>query len=283
MKTILTQICLSCLLTIAAQAATIAYIHGDVGPHGEIPSGSADAFHMMMPNDSGKLGISEFAEHIESEGHTLVPVYDAATTLDANFLSAYDAIIFGLHQKEWSAAEHKALHRWLEAGGRILMYSDSASGGHHKHVGLKNDTGQKAVNSILANYGLQVAVDQGGGTRSYRSAQPEAHPISRGDLILEGEGVSPIAVDPNAQNVTVIYAFNDALKVEGSGMNDIDRRGITLPAEAELAALVAVKVGEGSILALFDRQPLWNDGPGSSIRRADNREIMHRIVSYMTR
>lgn len=51
----------------------------------------------------------------------------------------------------------------------------------------------------------------------------------------------------------------------------------------EFAALALAPVGSGSVIAMFDRQPMWNDGPGSDIDEEDNREILRRVMRYLTR
>ncbi len=143
----------------------------------------------MLLTNSGATGLSVFRLLVEAEGYEIEQHLDAATTLNAAFLSDYDAVIFGLHQKIWTASEKTALDTWLRAGGSFLTYSDSASGGFHGTVGIKNKVGQNAVNNLTTTYGLQVTVDQGSGTRAYTAGVGATHPIVAGPLILEGEGV----------------------------------------------------------------------------------------------
>lgn len=115
--------------------ANIAYIHGDVAPDGTVPSGTAEPYDQMLLTDSGTTGLSMFKTMVEAEGHTISQYYDQTTTLNAALLNQFDVVIFSLHQKIWSATEKSALDSWVRAGGGILIYSDSASGGLWREVG----------------------------------------------------------------------------------------------------------------------------------------------------
>ncbi len=256
----------------------IAYIYGDVAANGAIPSGPEAPYDQMLLTDSGSTGLSIFRQLVETEGYQIDQFYDATTTLNAAFLDQFDGIIFGLHQKIWSNTEKNALDAWLRSGGRFLTYSDSASGGRFNLVGIKNPVGQNAVNNLTSAYGLQVTVDQGGGTRAYTAPSTNAHPIVEGPLILEGEGVSPVAVDPNS-GAEVLIAFGSSNQISGSGLN-IDAQGVTI-SNPLWASLALQSVGSGHILVMFDRQPMWNSGPGSDISKRDNTEILRRIVRFL--
>ena len=269
---------------LAAQKS-IAYIHGNVAPDGTFasevqpPDTPAAPYDQMLLNDTGNTGLSTFKAIIEGEGYTVSQHYDAETTLNAAFLNQFDVILFGLHQVVWSLAEQSALDAWIRNGGGILMYSDSAAGGFYKTVGIRNATGKTSVNSILHNYGMEVTVDQGQGTRSYRANSGSSNPIIWDQLILEGEGVSPIAVDPTS-NAEVLIPLDPANRVAGSPLNINDNIQTQNP---DWAVLAINKVGNGHVMALFDRQPLWNNGPGSDIERRNNAELLRRIVRYLAR
>jgi hypothetical protein len=268
------------LAASTATAKRVAYIHGDVAPNGTIPSGTAAPYDQMLLTDSGSTGMSIYRALIEAQGYSISQHYDLATTLDSGFLQQFDVIVFGLHQKTWSAPERAALNAWILDGGGILMCSDSAAGGHFAEVGIRNQTGQTAVNSILAAYGMQVTVDQGGGTRAYTSSADATNPIVWDRPVLEGEGVSPITVDPDG-TAKVLIPFDSANQISGGSLS-IDTRGITI-ANPIWASLALNRVGEGNVMAIFDRQPFWNNGPGSDIEREDNTEVLRRIVRFLAR
>lgn len=266
----------------SALSKDVAYIHGDVAANGDTPSGEdVEAYDPMLLTDTGRTGMSEFKLLVESQGYTITQHYDQETTLNAAFLGQFDVIVFGLHQKVWPPADQAALDAWIRGGGGILMYSDSAAGGLFSQVGIKNPIGQNAVNSILSNYGMQVTVDQGQGTRGYEPDEHSPHPVLWDQPVLEGEGVSPVAVDPASDAVALIPLL-PANRVSNNNDLNIDARNITI-ANPVWAVLAEAKVGLGHVMAIFDRQPLWNNGPGSDIDEEDNREVLRRIVRYLAR
>lgn len=127
------------------------------------PRGGKDAYDQMLLNDTGNTGLTSFKVLVESQGYTISDHYDAVTTLSAGFLRGFDVVIFGLHQKMWTEAEKDNLRDWLNAGGGILIYSDSASGGRFNIVGISNPVGRNVTNNLIAEYGMEVTVDLGGG------------------------------------------------------------------------------------------------------------------------
>lgn len=280
MKTWRLSVFFALILLLPVQAKRVAYIHGDVAADGTIPSGSQAPYDQMLLNDGGNTGLSQFQALVEAQGYTISQHYDAETTLDAAFLAPLDVIIFGLHQKVWSQAEQSALDAWIQKGGGILMYSDSAAGGLFSRVGIKNPVGQTAVNSILSQYGMQVAVDQGGGTRAYVPNANSSNPIIWDVPIFEGEGVSPVAVDPTGP-AQVLIPLAPANRVSNSTLN-IDDVGITIT-DPLWAVVAYTPVGRGHVMAIFDRQPMWNNGPGSDINEEDNKEVLRRIVRFLAR
>ena len=258
----------------------VAYIYGDIAANGTQPSGSAPPYDQMLLTDTGATGLSDFKALVEGEGFAITQYYDQVTDLDAAFLNQFEVVIFGLHQKIWSASEKAALDAWLRGGGGMLIYSDSASGGRFNLVGAQNSVGQSVVNNLIADYGMEVTVDQAAGTTAYRAGPGAIHPITLGRLILEGEGVSPIAVDPasNAERL-IPYENTSDYKVSGNtSLQHLENLTITNPL---FAALALAPVGSGNVIALFDRQPMWNDGPGSDIEKRDNTEILRRTIVFL--
>lgn len=262
----------------AAAAQTIAYIHGDVSAEGDVPSGDKKPFHQMLIDDRGKLGLSQFRRMVEAQGYDIAQLYDQQISLNEKFLADKDVIVFGLHQKKWSDQEKAALDQWLRDGGGILIYSDSAVGGHHGKVGLKNPVGQAVVNHLISRYGMQVTVDLGGGIRAYRAPEDATHPILTGRPVFEGEGVSPIAIDPRS-DARVLIPMDPELRVSGKDLK-LDTRNVTVE-KPKWAVLAEAPVGKGSVIAIFDRQPMWNKGPGSDITKRDNKEILRRVIRHL--
>lgn len=257
-------------LIVVERIRRIAYIYGDIAPNGTIPSGSAEPYDQMLLSDSGSTGLSSFKALVEAQGYSIGQYYDQDTTLDSSFLGQFDVVIFGLHQKIWSETEKAALDTWIRAGGGILTYSDSAAGGYWETVGAQNTVGQTAVNNLIRTYGMEVTVDQADGVRAATVPVGATHPVVEGELTLEGEGVSPIAIDPSGSARSLIdYPFSVS-KTQNLTFSD-----------PVFSALAFSTVGEGHVMAMFDRQPLWNSGIGSSILEKDNEEILRRIVVFL--
>lgn len=267
-------------VALLRRTKNIAYIHGDVAQDGEVPSGDAPPYDQMLLTDSGNTGLSIFMSMVEDAGYTIEQFYDQDTTLDADFVESFDLIIFGLHQKIWSPAEKSVLDTWLRAGGGMLIYSDSASGGKFNVVGAQNPVGQTVTNNLIEAYGMEVTVDQANGIKAYRAGPGASHVLVADRLVLEGEGVSPIAVDPNGDAVRLIpYETNPDYTVSGDAL--IPHQQNLSIANPEFAALALARVENGRLIALFDRQPMWNDGPGSDIEKRDNTEMLRRIIRYL--
>jgi len=256
----------------SAQTAAIAYIHGDVSGNGNIPSGIQAPFHQMLLTDNGNLGMSNFATLVRGQGHTIEQFLDTSIDLTPAFLNRFDVIIFGLHQESFPASERAALRDWLEAGGGMMIYSDSASGGNFSQIrnigGAQNTIGQVATNNLISEYGMQVTVDQANGT--FPQTAPNSSSII-GNLTIEGEGVSPVAVSPNDSNIEILIPYTEALP---------HRDNLTI-ANPIFAAVALKTVDQGHIAVVFDRQPYWNNGPGSDISERDNREILRRMVNFL--
>lgn len=272
---------ISFLMLNLLAAKNVAYIYGDVSADGDVPSGAEASYDQMLLNDTGNTGLATFKAVVESQDYTISDYYDAATTLSLEFLRGFDVIIFGLHQKMWSELEKNNLRDWLNAGGGMMIYSDSASGGRFNIVGINNPVGRDVTNNLIAEYGMEVTVDLGGGTRSYQADAGSGNPIIWDQPVFEGEGVSPVAVDPLG-GATVLIPLSPENRVAGGG-NLNPGNALTNIANPIWAAMGHQRIGKGNLIVIFDRQPMWNNGPGSDIDRRDNREILRRTVRFLAR
>src|SRR6185295_999621 len=175
-----------------------AYIFGSVSANGTIPAPAGQEYDQMRLLDTGSTGCSQYRMEIEKLGYSITEVYDRTTTFDLNFLNQYNVVIFGNHQKVMTSDEQAAIEVWVTNGGGLLAYSDSALGGKYDVAGISNPVGQKAVNSIIGQFGMQVLTDQGNGICAMMGSDSDPHPIihaGNASLVLEGEGVSPVCVD----------------------------------------------------------------------------------------
>jgi hypothetical protein len=261
-----------------------AYIYGSVSADGTIPAPAGQEYEQMRLTDTSSTGCSQYRMEIEQLGYSITEVYDRTTTFDLTFLNQYNVIIFSNHQKVMTADEQAAIATWVTNGGGLLAYSDSAFGGKYDVAGISNTVGQKATNSIIGQFGMQVLTDQGNGTCAMKGADSDTHPIiSNGgtSLVIEGEGESPVCVDRNA-GVKILIPFSAEAKVGTSGTISTNNVGGGMTITNPLYAALALKEqGKGRVIAQFDRQMMWNSGPGSSIAQKNNREIEKRIFLYL--
>ena len=262
------------------EAANVAYIYGDVAANGVTPSGNAEPYDQMLLTDNGDTGLSQFKTLVESQGHTITQYYDQTTELTDNFLNSFDVIIFGLHQKLWSSAEKNRLDLWIRNGGGVFIYSDSASGGRFSIVGAQNSVGQTVTNNLSARYGMEVTVDQANGVKAYRANPSPVNTLMSGRPILEGEGVSPIAVR-NGSGVEILIPYRDDPNNRVSGNASIPHQQNLTISNPSFAALALKPRGKGNVMVMFDRQPMWNSGTGSSINERNNREILRRVMNFL--
>lgn len=220
-----------------------AYVYGSVAANGTIPAPAGQEYDQMRLTDTGDLGCSQYKMEIEKLGYSLTEVYDRTTTFDLGFLNQYSVIIFGNHQKVMSTAEQAAIATWVANGGGLLAYSDSALGGKYDVVGISNTVGQKAVNSIISQFGMQVLTDQGNGTCAMKAPDGETNPIVYADgrsLVIEGEGEPVVCVDPNA-GVKILIPFSEAAKVGQSGSITTNNVGGGMTIANPLYAALALK------------------------------------------
>jgi len=156
----------------------------------------------------------------------------------------------------------------------MFIYSDSASGGSFRIVGAQNPVGQTATNNLIAQYGMQVTVDQADGTTAQVvNANTSISGIN--GLVLEGEGVSPIASARNDSNVEILVPY-----IRSRNPLIPHSQNITI-ADPVYASLALRPVEQGHIVAMFDRQPMWNNGPGSDIEEEDNRAILREVINFL--
>jgi len=259
------------LLPSLSFAADVAYIHGRVASNGTIlEEGEGQPFDPMLLSDTGRKGLSQFKALVESQGHSIMGFRDKDTLLTQAFLEQYDVVIFGLHQKIWSVSEKQALQAWLNGGGGMFIYSDSASGGSFQIVGAQNPVGQNVTNNLIADYDMEVTVDQADGVRT-ENAIPSTTIPSISAKELQGEGVSLVAVAKGSSTVEILVPYT----------SDVNKRqGLTID-NPDFAALALRPVGDGHVMVMFDRQPMWNDGPGSDINQRDNRVILRDAINFL--
>jgi hypothetical protein len=253
------------------------YLYGDVAPDGSIPSGpDTEPFHQMRLSDDGRRGLSGFRSALEEVGFRPTEVYDAEATLTGESLSDLGVLILGSNQHRFEEAEAAALGEWVENGGGVIAYSDSAFGGDYRQVGVCNPAGRLSENDLTAQFGMRFLMDNGAG-RFEVSEYERAHFLNAGDadggVVYRGEGVSPIRVSEPARVLAPLQSgdLNGSLKV-----CEDDR-----PFQPERdAALAVAEVGAGRVVGTFDRNTFWNGGAGTELGEVDNREFAQRLALW---
>ena len=278
-------------------SGNVLYIYGDVDEDGYLagdPMYNGTPYHQMRLNDSGSLGMSQFKTEIESQGFTITEAYDQSITLDAAFLAGYDILIFGSNQKTWSAAEAAALDVWVRAGGAVWGYSDSAFGGAFNNpapAGINNEQGRDSMNILFAQFGMQFYTDQGGPGIDVVNDYELAHPINNNELNssapdfieFEGEGCSPVRIDPNWPQKQTGDAVFQLARWQDNGV-DKNVTDVDLPngINAQLNCALAVsQVGLGRVVGYFDRNTFWNNGPGTHINNKDHKALVRGIINWL--
>ncbi|NJX16461.1 DUF4350 domain-containing protein [Tamlana crocina] len=264
---------------VITSAQNVVYVYGDVSADGDVPSGNKPAFHQMRLNDTGRYGMSQFKAAIEETGLTITEVYDAETEFNNTFLKNIDVLILASNQKTFSKEEASNIKSWVANGGGLVAWSDSAFGGHYKHVGLDNTAGRDSNNLITEPFGMYFLTDNGGGNYLIKD-YTEDHFINNynknGGVIFRGEGVSFVRTSAPAKVLAKAQSNGLGGKLK---VNKIDGE-INLETDATLAI---AHFKEGRILGLFDRNMFWNAGDGTQLSHSNNREFTQRIMLWAAR
>ncbi|MDX2082353.1 MAG: DUF4350 domain-containing protein [Terrimicrobiaceae bacterium] len=252
------------------------YLYGDVSDDGRVPSGKAEPFHQMRLNDEGPRGLSGWKTALAEVGVNMDEALDASTALTAQSLAGYRLLVLGSNQRRFDPDEAAAVRAWVDAGGGLIAWSDSAFGGHFRKVGMDNTMGRDSDNDLMNQFGMFFLTDNGGG--NYRITRFEAdhflnrHKREKG-IAFRGEGVSLVRVSPPA----VLLARLDSGGLGGRlKINAVDGE---LTPETD-AALAIAESGKGRVIGVFDRNLFWNAGEGTKISDADNREFAQRLALW---
>ncbi|MGF1485369.1 MAG: hypothetical protein ACFBZ8_13515 [Opitutales bacterium] len=254
----------------------VLYLYGDVAADGSIPSGDQPPFHQMRLNDEGARGMSQFRAAIEAAGFEIREAYDQDFEVKAETLEPLSVLILGSNQRRFSDTEAEALRNWVEQGGGVIAWSDSAFGGHFRQVGLGNPVGRDSDNDLMEQFGMFFMTDNGAGNYLI-GTYTENHFLNRGKkdggLRFRGEGVSPVRVSEPAR---MLARMQDGGLGGRIVLNQVD--GKIIPSRD--AALAVAEVGLGRVVGVFDRNLFWNAGEGTRLSHSDNREFAQRLVLW---
>ncbi len=264
-------------LSTATAGIPALYVHGDVSEDGDVPSGSKPAFHQMRLADAGNRGLSQFREAAMEVGIIFEEAHDAAITLSSELLGRFRVLVLGSNQRRFSAEEAEAVRAWVEAGGGLIAWSDSAFGGHYELVGMGNTLGLTSDNDVTQQFGMEFLRDNGAGVFTVRKFT-EPHYLNRqradGGIAFRGEGVSPVRVTAPARLLAPLQAG------ESNGTLRLNSEDGELRPDQD-AALAIAEIGQGRVLGVFDRNTFWNAGEGTRLAEVDNREFAQRILLWV--
>jgi hypothetical protein len=254
----------------------VLYLYGDVAPDGTTPSGEAEAYHQMRLTDEGPRGLSEFAATLEAAGFAPEGRYDADVSLTRDLLDDYAVLILGSNQHRFGEREREAVEAWVDAGGGLVAWSDSAFGGDYREVGVCNPAGRRSNNDLTTAFGMEFLRDSGAGVYRVRDYATD-HYLNANDadggVVFRGEGVSAVRTSDPARVLARLQAGGLGGRLE---LCDADA-----PLQPERdAALAVAEVGAGRVVGTFDRNTFWNGGEGTDITEADNREYARRLVTW---
>ncbi|SDX30833.1 hypothetical protein SAMN05444411_104173 [Lutibacter oricola] len=257
-------------------AQNVMYVYGDVSADGDIPSGDKKPFHQMRLTDTGNLGMSQFLEALEEVKLTVTEVYDQEIEFTLKSLKNIDVLILASNQRVFSKNEAKAVGKWVNNGGGLVVWSDSAFGGEYKLVGVDNPTGRISDNIITEQFGMHFLTDNGAGNylvKEYTKNHFLNANNKNGGIRFRGEGVSFVRISPPA--IMLAKAQEGGL----GGKLRVNKNDGVFNAETD-AALAIANIGKGRVVGLFDRNLFWNAGAGTRISHSDNREFTQRLMLY---
>lgn len=282
----------------------VLYLYGYIDEAGRRPGDAGyngRPFHPMrldnvspgMPGDRDEArGMSEFRTALQEAGFTVDQRLDSEFTFSAASLAPYKVVILGSNNRRFNRStngvtEAQAVRTWVEAGGGLIAWSDSAFGGDWQIVGVGNSTGAVSNNDLTAQFGMTFLRDNGvdhsgpaektPGHGIHTWEEPHFLNMFRTDgflpegIVIYGEGVSYVRIDPARGAKMLARPQNGALRVDAADGQYLPERD---------AAVAVNEVGRGRVVGFFDRNTFWNGGEGTNIFEVDNRLFAQFMVMW---
>ncbi|MEM7681798.1 MAG: DUF4350 domain-containing protein [Planctomycetota bacterium] len=225
------------------------------------------------------FAVTQTTESVEpgsTAGQSQGVALDFGGTFD---LSPYDVVVMGSNNAAYSPAQADALEAYLRQGGAVLFISDANFGSSWADA---SDSDQP----FLDRLGLTMNQDQGtySITRSDGEFLVPDHPILDGVDQFDGEGVTPVTVNPTLPTGVSVDIL---ARAEGNVRRNTppfggNQRGPSTPAGANDAALLAGSAGSGRFVVHFDRNTFFNlNGAGTNITRFDNEQLALNLFGWL--
>lgn len=264
------------LSSVVLFGQNVLYVYGDVAEDGSIPSGEKEPFHQMRLNDEGRLGMSSFNSALQEVKLNVSEVYDQDMRFTKEFLNEIDVVILASNQRKFSKSEAEVVKKWVENGGGLVVWSDSAFGGHYRKVGVDNPSGRDSDNSITKQFGMYFLTDNGAGNylvQNYTKNHYLNNYNKNGGVRFRGEGVSFVRVSSPAEVLAKAQSGGLGGKLK---VNKVD--GV-FNEKTDVALAISV-IKKGRVIGLFDRNLFWNAGDGTQLSHSDNREFTQRLMLW---
>lgn len=225
---------------------------------------------LRLTLEGAGFAVEQITETAENDSGQSVGIAVEFETLD---LSAYDVIVFGSNNAVYDSDAIDAVEFWVRGGGGALFISDANFGSDWADA-------PNSDQQFLDRFGLVMNQDQG--TYVLQRGQSDFdrpdHPILAGVDSFDGEGVSPIVAQSQAD---VVAGARDQTRVNEPPF-DGQQQGQSRPAGPLDGALVALEVDLGRVAGHFDRNTFFNpNGAGTDINRFDNRDYAINLFEWL--
>jgi hypothetical protein len=280
-------LCCCGLFAVADAAERVLFLRGGDGSGGFLEGGNDD--HLCDIDNfnlaAGNRGWAELASLLRGEGYVITQIKegpassgpDLPVDIVALDLSPYRLIVFGSNNATYSAAAVDKIEAFVRNGGAALFISDA-------NFGSSWGDAPSSDQPFLSRFGL--IMNQDNGTYSLDRTASDylvpTHPILAGVNQFDGEGVSPITIDTNANPAgvtrTILARAKNQLR-QPNGINQGTIRAVT----ANDGSLVIALAGSGRVVGHFDRNTFFNrGGAGTDLTRLDNRVYAKNLFAWLT-
>jgi hypothetical protein len=195
-------------------------------------------------------------------------------------LAQYSVIVFGSNNAIYTQPQVDALEAYVRNGGATLFISDANFGSDWADA-------PNSDQQFLDRFGLGVHQDNGtySLTRAGGDFLVAGHPILTGVNTFDGEGVSPLFVKQQRDDVmtSVLVRAKQNVRLNAPPLGN-QRIGTTRAANAGDASLLVALAGTGRIAGHFDRNTFFNlNGAGTNINRFENRQYAINLFNWLAR
>jgi len=257
----------------AGRDRRVLVVRGGLGTAGFLQGRSDQDLSDLFNERMG--GLARFGALLAGEGYEVTQVEEAPggtkVDLGAIDLERYGLVVLGSNNAAYGPADALRLAAYVRAGGSILAFADANYG---KDWRAAADSDQQ----LLERLGLTVSQDNGRPQALTPDdvAAPD-HPVLRGVDKVDGYGATAFTVSGGAPEAraTILATPNTPVR-ENTG--DGTQPGPDREATKADGAVVAVTLGQGRVLATFDRDTFF----GTSLAQSGNRTFTLNAVRWLT-